>query len=406
MQIREIDPARTWLIGGGLPSPWTYGQVAHEVAKMRKPSQREPGSVAEVLLELTAALSQGRKHALNETRFLGEGELGVHAWLGGSSDKIGDPNALRATVFRHSDGEIELASSGTSGPAKIVTHTLASLMRAVVASPRHESDVWGLAFNPTHIAGVQVYLQALANGNTIVNLWGLDPVEAGRRCEEWAVTHLSATPTFFRMMQLDGIRLSGVQSVTLGGEVSDGKLVERVRAIFPHARMHNVFATTETGTLLMTDGEVFCVPPSMGDLLRVDAGTLRVHRSLLGRFGMTSEWHDTGDVVEILGSNPLRFRFVGRDHDVINVGGEKVRPVEVQWVLESHPAVGAARVFGRRNSVTGQLLCADVVWRGQETSETELREHLRLRLPAYKIPRIIRAVDRIEMTRTGKVKRS
>jgi acyl-coenzyme A synthetase/AMP-(fatty) acid ligase len=324
---------------------------------------------------------------------------------GDSPDKISDPNALRAMVLSHSEVEIELESSGTSGPAKMVTQTLANLMRAVVVSPRHGNDVWGLAFNPTHIAGVQVYLQAFANGNTTVNLWGLDPVEAGRRCVEWGVTHLSATPTFFRMLQLSGMLLIGVQSVTLGGEASDGKLVERLRPIFPNARIHNVFATTETGTLLITDGVVFCVPPSMGDLLRVDAGTLRVHQSLLGRFGMTSEWYDTGDLVEILGSNPLRFRFVGRDHDIINVGGEKVRPAEVQSVLESHPAVGAARVFGKRNSVTGQLLCADVVWRGQVASEPELREHLRRHLPAYKIPRIIRAVERIEMTRTGKAKR-
>jgi acyl-coenzyme A synthetase/AMP-(fatty) acid ligase len=278
-------------------------------------------------------------------------------------------------------------------------------MRAVVVSPRHEDDVWGLAFNPAHIAGVQVYLQAFANGNTIVNLWGLDPVEAGRRCAEWGVTHLSATPTFFRMLQLGGMQLSGVQSVTLGGEMADANLVERLRTIFPGARIHNVFATTETGTLLMTDGDVFCVPPTMRSLLRVDAGTLRVHRSLLGQFGMTSDWYDTGDVVEILDSNPLRFRFAGRDYDVINVGGEKVRPAEVQRALESHPAVGAARVFGKRNSVTGQLLCADVVWRGQAASEAELREHLRLHLPAYKVPRIIRAVERLEMTRTGKVKR-
>ena len=82
-----------------------------------------------------------------------------------------------------------------------------------------------------------------------------------------------------------------------------------------------------------------------------------------------------------------------------------MNPHEVEIVLSANPAVAAARVFGRANSVTGEILSAEVVARNPGLTESELRARLARHLPAHKIPRIIRFVEKLELTRTGKIRR-
>jgi acyl-coenzyme A synthetase/AMP-(fatty) acid ligase len=166
----------------------------------------------------------------------------------------------------HRGARIALYSSGTNGTPTCVVHTLESLARAVVVNERHRDDVWGLAFNPSHIAGVQVYLQALANANTIVNLWGIEPAEVVERCAAWGVTHLSATPTFYRLLLSLEPVLPAVRSVSVGGESADPRLIARLRTAFPNARLHNIYASTEAGTLLMSDGVEFTLSGDASDL--------------------------------------------------------------------------------------------------------------------------------------------
>lgn len=395
---------------------------------------------------------------------------------------------LTSLVAGDSRTHIGLFTSGSTGKPKLVRHSLKTLARDVRRGPAHRGDVWGFAYSPTHIGGVQVFLQALANGNTIVDLGGLDPKGVVDVCERHGVTHLSATPTFFRLVlpaaergdgrqtaedggqkaETSGRVLPKVRSVTLGGESSDAGLLGRLRGFFPNARLHNVYASTEAGTLLVADGEFFEIPEALHDRIQIRNGTLHVHRSLLGEFvsqrtgdrglrtedggrraedrGRTAEdggqraedgetvvgetvggftvsqshrstaspshrftaspiaWYATGDVVEIVSAAPLRFRITGREDSIVNVGGNKVNPTEVEQQLLQHPAVRSGRVYGRSNSVLGQVLCAEVVG-DSGLSETDLRHFLALRLPEFKIPRLINVVDQLQYTRTGKVKR-
>jgi acyl-coenzyme A synthetase/AMP-(fatty) acid ligase len=109
--------------------------------------------------------------------------------------------------------------------------------------------------------------------------------------------------------------------------------------------------------------------------------------------------------VEVTSAEPLRFRIVGRVGDWVNVGGAKVNPREVEAVLGTHPEIHQARVYPRANSVTGHILCADLVCDGAPPAERAMRELAASRLQAHKIPRLIRFVERIDQTRTAKVSR-
>jgi acyl-coenzyme A synthetase/AMP-(fatty) acid ligase len=316
-----------------------------------------------------------------------------------------DVAALPLALSRNREVRIELKTSGSSGTPKSVSHRLETLTRGVVAAERHRDDVWGLAFNPAHVAGVQVYLQALANLNSMVNLWGIARSEILARCRQWRVTHLSATPTFFRLLLPLEEPLAAVRSISMGGEAADAGLLERLRHVFPSARIHNIYASTEAGTILAGDGLDLVVPDERARLVRIEEGRLWLHRSLLADSLHGGEWYDTGDLVEVTGSAPLRLRIAGRVENWINVGGEKVNPQEVESALLAHAEVAAARVFGKKNSVTGNILVADLVARGNPPTEAELRAHLAHHLPSQKIPRLIRFVPRIDLTFSGKVKR-
>lgn len=201
--------------------------------------------------------------------------------------------------------------------------------------------------------------------------------------------------------------LSQVRALTLGGERSDAVLLERLRASFPSARLHNLYASTEAGTLLMADGEVFGVHPAVEGRVKVEGGQLWVARELLADFGggrVSADWYATGDRVEITSDAPLRFRILGRETDWVNVGGAKVDPAEVEAVLRAHPDVRECRVYGRANSVTGALLCAEIV-ADRPVDQTALRTHLEARLQAHKVPRMIKQVAELRHTRSGKLAR-
>jgi acyl-coenzyme A synthetase/AMP-(fatty) acid ligase len=360
-----------------------------------------PDSVAGVLVALARQIWVGGELQLSEPDFTGEG---VAAWgpTVGSGLAAGF-GADWARAISQSEGRIILHTSGSSGVPKRVQHRIAALGRSVVVSPRHQAAVWALAFNPTHIAGVQVVLQAWANGNPVVNLWGVSPAEAVSRCRQWGVTHVSATPTFYRLLLAEGAELPAVKSLTVGGEPAEEALLERLRQHFPGARIHNVYASTEAGMVLAGEGLDFEIPADKADRVAIRDGRLWIHRSQLGEFGQVDGWYDTGDRVEPVAGSPGRFRIVGRERREINVGGEKVDPAEVERHLLAHPGVVLARVFGRSNSVTGALLAAEVVPRDPQVDEATLRQYLAARLRAPQVPRLIRLVSELELTRTGKV---
>ena len=323
-----------------------------------------------------------------------------------SEMNIGSVNELTEKLKEHSNWQLTLFTSGTTGIPKKVVHKLSSLIRAVRISERHSEDIWGFAYNPTHIAGLQVFFQALLNGNTIVNLF-----EAGREdilqlINKYRITNISATPTFYRMLLPLADSYPSVHKLTSGGEKFDAGLTETLLKAFPNARLRNVYASTEAGTILESKDDTFSI--SDQTLCKIVDAELFIHKSLLGEgkeFTIEEEeWYATGDLVEVVEHDPLRFRFLQRKNEMINVGGYKVNPYEVEQALESHPLIRQAYVYGKANPVLGNILMADIIT-DDTTSERELREYLNPLLQPYKIPRIISFVKSIELTRTGKLKR-
>lgn len=319
--------------------------------------------------------------------------------LGNIYDKIKEGSAT---------WKITLFTSGTTGLPKKISHTFFSLTR-FLRQKNHARDVWGFAYNPTHIAGLQVFFQAFCNGNPIIRLFGLDKKTVFSLIDTYHITHISATPTFYRLLLPYSGQKAAVRRITCGGEKFDSHTASQLLTVFPNAKLTNVYASTEAGTLFASDGEVFVVKQEALPLVRIENGSLYLHKSLMGEsdtIKLQGDWYDTGDLVEVISDNPLKLRFLSRQNEMINVGGYKVNPTEVEQTIRDIEGVQDAYVFAKSNRLMGNVICCEVVLSDKSLTEQKIREHLKGCLQEYKIPRIVKFVDVLNTTRTGKIARN
>lgn len=316
-----------------------------------------------------------------------------------------------------------LATSGTTGLPKLVGHKLSSLIRTTKIDPvRGAGLCWGLLYDYTRFAGLQVLLQSILSGSRLI-VPQLDATleEKLALLIRSGCTHLSATPTMWRkLVMMPGVENLALQQVTLGGEIADDRILTTLSRIFPAARISHVFASTEAGVgFSVTDRkagfpESFLTSPPAGIDLRVVEGRLYVRNkdvqpTYVGTdtfFSVEDGWIDTGDSVVIENGRVL---FLGRASGLINVGGDKVHPEEVERILLSHPDVIAVRVYAKSSAITGALVAADVVLRNPCVDLNSMRNDLRLfaasALDRHKVPAVFAFLTDLECSAAGKLVR-
>lgn len=304
-----------------------------------------------------------------------------------------------------------LYTSGTTGEPKAISHTRSSLTRTVAAGIGG-SYVWGLLYDPNRMAGLQVLLQGLTSGATIVAPPLGEPLHA--RVGELVgagVDAVSATPSLWRrMLQLPAARSWGLRQITLGGEIADQRVLDALASTYPDARIVHVFASTETGAAFsVKDGRAgfpsaYLTDPPRGIRLEIRDDVLHVHSpeaSAAGDDGFAS----TGDIVEIVADRVL---FRGRSSGVVNIGGSNVWPEVVETILREHPDVVEAVVAAKANSMTGNVLVARVELvpsADPEGAAKRLRSWVRDRAPRTHVPASVEVTDRLGVSAAGKVER-
>lgn len=313
------------------------------------------------------------------------------------------------SAVQNSKSEITIFTSGTTGQPKKVVHSVATLTRAVRLGEKYSGQIWAYAYNPTHMAGLQVFFQAFENQNTLVNVFGKTREVVYQQIAGKQITHISATPTFYRLLLPYEKSYESVIRVTLGGEKSDQHLYDAIRQIFPNAKINNVYASTEAGSLFAAKGDCFQIPEAILDKFKVVDDELLIHKSLLGSsesFKFTDDFYHSGDLIEWVDKKSGLFRFKSRKNELINVGGYKVNPGEVEDAIMAMEGVRQALVYGKSNSILGNVLCADVqLEEGFTLTELDIKKQLASQLQDFKIPRRIKFVEEMSLTRTGKLKR-
>lgn len=325
---------------------------------------------------------------------------------------------------------VTILTSGTSGQVKAVRHGWAGLTRPVRRVAEGSSQRWLLAYRPHLYAGLQVLLQALLNGGTLVAPGPRDdPDQILRLMAEARVEFASATPSYWRRLVLWGdpqvVERVALRQITLGGEAIDQEILDRLHRAFPEARLVHIYATTELGRCFSVTDGLSGFPASYlhgasaeGVELQVRDQQLYVRSAnAMQAYVATADaeplaraddqgWFPTGDLVEVSGS---RVRFVGRASDMINVGGNKVYPLLVERTIREVPGVADVRVFGQASSIAGQLVACEVVPAPGEDLEAlraRILDQCRGRLDRYQCPRVVQFVQRLELTAAGKVQRA
>lgn len=318
-----------------------------------------------------------------------------------------------------SDGfAVHVMTSGTVGVPKISYHTLSTLTGRIRFGDRPGS-MWLLTYPPSAFAGLQVLLTAVATGSSLAAFQSGDVRRLATALAEYAVTHVSATATFWRaaLMVLPVVdHLSSLRQITVGGEIADQALLDRLAGTFPHARIVHIYASTEAGALFsVKDGRAGFPADWLSN--KVDGVELRVRNGILevrSPRGMRSYasphanpytedgWLQTGDLVDVCGD---RVFFRGRNDQTINIAGTKVLPQEVEAVILGFEGVADARVTGVRNPVSGFVLKAEVVAApgcDHESLRKVVAVRCRSSLPAYKVPRVIVVVPQLNISASGK----
>lgn len=349
-----------------------------------------------------------------------EKRWGVAAILGSSLDvrRSGWDAASETQSY------VYMPTSGTTGEPKLVQQTMGALLGRIRRQNHlKERPRWLFTYHPATFGGLQVLLTALSDAADLITV---SQPSVSALCEAalvHRVTHISGTPTFWRAFVMglgEKIAELNLRQITLGGEIADEAVLLMLRSKFPDVAIRHIYASTEAGSLFsVRDGRAGFPAEWLktgvdGVRLRILEGVLQVQspRAMAGYATpapsvLTEDgWLITGDQVEHVGD---RVHFRGRQDSVLNVGGAKVKPEEVEEVILQMQEVMDAYVYGVRNPITGMVVGADIVPRSR-MDESELRHVIAARLQSvlepYKIPRLIRIVDSLTLSASGKKKKT
>ena len=422
--VAAAAPERPAIVrNAGTPQPTVvdYGTLAARIASLETQldEARPIGVVArtqqvESLIVITAACS--RQHvplAILADEAADSGHE-LEDWLP-IDDSLAVPVTATARVPR---GEFEplpptiwVATSGTSGPPKIVDHSWDSLLSAARLANQWHALSWLLVYDAKRWAGIQVWVQAVLTGGCVVVPQRRDPDVVAQAIADNRVAVLPATPTLMRRLLSSAdpqlLARCQLERITLGGEAADGPLLDQIKRRFPAARVSHVYATTELGEVFrVRDG----LPgfPALWMTRPLPGGarlSTRRDGELLVQLSRDTAEVATGDLVEQHGD---RFEFVGRRSDVIVVGGAKVYPKRVEEVIRQVPGVVDARVHGVASPITGELVALDLVVASDADAEAVRRavlERCRNDLEPHAVPRVVNLLDQIATTAAGKVPR-
>jgi acyl-coenzyme A synthetase/AMP-(fatty) acid ligase len=324
-----------------------------------------------------------------------------------------------------------ILTSGTTGAPKLLIHSLSSLT-AAIEREKNESRatpaVWGTFYDIRRYGGLQIFLRSvLGNGSLVLSSVDEPLGTFLTRLGSHGVTFVSGTPSHWRRALMSPFAHEiAPRYVRLSGEIADQAILDNLRNFYPKARIGHAYASTEAGVAFeVTDGlEGF--PASIigadGPVeLKVEGGALKIRSAGIAEGYLSKEplpfadaygFADTADIVQLCGD---RYYFLGRRSGVINVGGLKVHPEEVEAAINRHPKVRVSRVRARKNPITGSIVVADVVLReqlspidGAEQKAIVTREIIQIcqkRLARHKVPTTIYFVPNLDISESGKLAR-
>ena len=313
-----------------------------------------------------------------------------------------------------------LFSSGSTGAPKAMIHNLDTLVDSY--GDKNQKQINMLVFLMfDHIGGINTMLNILSMNATMIIPQNRNADDICKLIEEYKIAVLPSSPTFLNLILInrsyEKYDLSSLRMITYGTETMPEGLLNRLKAVFSKVKFLQTFGTSETGIAATSSKS------SSSTFMKIDDENLeykivdnelwlRSKTQILGYLNRSMEsftndgWFKTGDLVEL--DNEGFIKIIGRNKEIINVGGQKVLPSEVESVLLGMDEIEDCLVYGEQNAITGQSVSCDVVLKsGVEADGLKIlvRKFCKDKLDSFKIPTRVNVVQKTEFTERFKKSR-
>ena len=305
---------------------------------------------------------------------------------------------LYKTIRERKQPGLVLFTSGTSGKPKGAVHDFSKLLEKFNTPRKSLRTVNFLLFD--HWGGLNTMFHTLANGGVVLTLKDRQPETICAFIEKHKVELLPASPSFLNLLLISesykNYDLSSLKLITYGTEPMPQTTLERLKKVFPNVKLQQTYGLIELGVLSSkskSDNSLWVKIGGDGYQTRVIDGLLEIKAdsAMLGYLNAPSPftedgWFKTGDQVEVDGEY---IKIHGRKSEIINVGGEKVYPAEVESIIQEIGNIAEVTVFGEKNPILGNIVCAKIrLIKDVDNKQfiTNLKTYCRQKLQPFKVP--------------------
>jgi acyl-coenzyme A synthetase/AMP-(fatty) acid ligase len=360
---------------------------------------------AAIVVPLTAAVRAEREEFLDIAEVQDRITVDAEDNWKFASRGVEPANALTRQLVEAGHPGLVLFSSGSTGRSKAALHNMTPLLDKFKVRRHTLRTLIFLLLD--HIGGQNTLYYILSNAGTIISIDNRDPDAVCAAIEQYQVELLPTSPTFLNLLLIsEAYRrydLSSLKRVTYGTEVMPESTLTRLHQILPNVDLLQTYGLSELGILRSKSRDSSSLWVKVGGEgfeTKIVDGILwiKARSAMLGYLNHPSPfdeegWFNTGDMVEVDGE---WIRILGRQSEIINVGGQKVYPAEVESVLLQMPNVHDVMVLGEKNPITGNIVVAKFNLEEPESPsdlKRRMREYCRDRLTSYKVPVKIEIVD-------------
>jgi acyl-CoA synthetase (AMP-forming)/AMP-acid ligase II len=325
------------------------------------------------------------------------------------------PNNKKKIIIREmldiNQSGLILLSSGTTGIPKAVLHDSDKLLKKYIYSKKRYTTIGLMLFD--HIAGIDTLFYVLSSGGSLIIPQEKSIDNILTTMSQLLVEVLPASPSLIQFLLMDdrfnSNYLPSLKVITIGSERINDNLNSRLKERFGgKVELIQKYGITEIGTpaTITRDNDPRYIKFKSGLIdYKIDDNVLYIKSpsSMVGYLSPDQSipfdgWFNTQDQVEVDGE---WIKILGRVSDIINVGGQKVYPAEVESVLQSMDNVINVAVYGKSNLIMGSVVAAKVCLDSNETAlefKKRMREFCKDKLQTYKIPSIVEIVDEVKIS--------
>ncbi len=314
-------------------------------------------------------------------------------------------HALYETLRNRQHPGLVLFSSGSTGKSKASVHDITGLLDKFKVPRRSLRTIAFLLYD--HIGGLNTLFYTLSNAGLLVTTDERSPDGVLKVVEKYKIELLPTSPTFINLILLSEAYarydIGSLKVITYGTEPMPESTLKRFNRLFPDIQLLQTYGLSEVGILRSksrSSDSLWVKVGGEGFETRIVDGMLEIkaRSAMLGYLNAPNPftedgWFRTEDAVEADGEY---IKILGRRSEIINVGGEKVYPQEVENIIREMDNVAEVTVYGKKNPITGNIVCANVNLIKKEDRNNfsvRLRKYCSAKLQNYKVPVKINIAD-------------